>query len=137
MNEFPGIPFTPEGPTPLIRDRPEAGPYPMAALGPLREPAEAIAAATEAPVAMCAASVLASAALAVQGHRDAETLNGTAPASLFLLTVAESGERKSTADRLAMKGVRDYEAELRMNYDLEHSLWRDGHELWKSARNKI
>jgi hypothetical protein len=46
MNAPEPIPFTPEGPTPLIRDMPEAGPYPVAALGPLREPAEAIAAAT-------------------------------------------------------------------------------------------
>jgi hypothetical protein len=137
MNAPEPIPFTPEGPTPLIRDMPEAGPYPVAALGPLREPAEAIAAATEAPVAMCAASVLASAALAAQGHRDAETLNGTAPASLFLLTVAESGERKSTADRLAMRGVRDFEADLRTDYDTERDLWRDAHEVYKATRAKI
>lgn len=137
MNAPEPIPFTPEGPTPLIREMLEAAPYPVAALGPLREPAEAIAAATEAPIAMCAASVLASAALAAQGHRDAEILNGTAPASLFLLTVAESGERKSTADRLAMRGVRDFEADLRTDYDIQRDLWRDEQELWKASRAKI
>lgn len=137
MNKSDPSPFTPEGPTPLIREMPEAAPYPAHALGPLREPAEAIATATEAPLAMCAASVLASAALAAQGHRDAETLNGTAPASLFLLTVAPSGERKSTADRLAMRGVRDFEAELRVDYDIERDLWRDAHEVWKATRAKI
>jgi hypothetical protein len=137
MTHIEATPFTPEGPTPLIRDMPEAAPFPVAALGPLREPAEAIAHATEAPVAMCAASVLASAALAAQGHRDAETLNGTAPASLFLLTVAESGERKSTADRLAMRGVRDFEADLRTDYDIARDLWRDAHEVWKATRAKI
>lgn len=137
MTHIQPVPFTPEGPTPLIREMPEAGPFPVAALGPLREPAEAIARATEAPVAMCAASVLASAALAAQGHRDAETLNGIAPASLFLLTVAESGERKSTADRLAMRGVRDFEADLRADYDPARDLWRDAHEVWKATRAKI
>lgn len=131
------IPFMPEGPTPLIRETPEAASYPVAALGPLRDPAEAIARATEAPFAMCAASVLASAALAAQGHRDAETLNSTAPASLFLLTVAESGERKSTADRLAMRGVRDHEADLRADYDIQRDNWRDSHDLWKATRAKI
>lgn len=137
MNATEAIPFTPEGPTPLIREVPEAGPYPVAALGALRAPAEAISTATEAPVAMCAASVLASAALAAQGHRDAETLNSIAPASLFLLTVAESGERKSTGDRLAMRGVRDFEADLRSDYDIERDFWRDAHELWKANRAKI
>src|SRR6056297_2397193 len=137
MTYVEATPFTPEGPTPLIRDMPEAAPFPVSALGSLREPAEAIAAATEAPVAMCAASVLAAAALAAQGHRDAETLNGTAPASLFLLTVAESGERKSTADRLAMRGVRNFEADLRTDYDVLKDGWRDAHELWKATRAKI
>lgn len=137
MTYVEATPFKPEGPTPLIRETPEAAPFPVAALGPLRDPGEAIARATEAPVAMCAASVLASAALATQGHRDAETLNGTAPASLFLLTVAESGERKSTADRLAMQGVRDFEADLRTDYDIQRDLWRDAHEVWKATRAKI
>lgn len=137
MNTLNTEPFTPEGPTPLLRETPEAGPYPIAALGPLREPAEAIARATEAPVAMCAASVLASASLATQGHRDAETLNGTAPASVFLLTIAESGERKSTADRLAMRGVRQFEADLRNDYEIAYDLWRDEHEVWKATRAQI
>ena len=129
--------FTPEGPTPLLRETPEAGPYPIAALGPLREPAEAIARATEAPIAMCAASVLAAASLATQGLRDAETQNGTAPASLFLLTVAKSGERKSTADRLAMRGVRDFERELRADYNDQLDLWQNADEVWKSEHTKI
>ncbi|WP_272007829.1 YfjI family protein [Roseovarius sp. ZX-A-9] len=129
--------FAAESPTPLLREIPEAASFPVSALGPLCTPVEAIASATEAPKALCAASVLAAAALAAQGHREAETLNGTAPASLFLLTIAESGERKSTADRLAMQGVRDFEAELRTDYDKEQELWRDAHELWKADRAKI
>lgn len=129
--------FVPEGPTPLLREMPEAGPFPVDALGSLAQPTKAIARATEAPVAMCAASVLAAVSLAAQGLRDVETLHGASPASLFLLTVAESGERKSTADRLAMKGVRDYEAELRVIYDIELKMWRDTHALWKSAYARI
>ena len=52
------------------------------------------------------------AALAVQGLADAETLHGRSPASLFLLTVAQSGERKSACDRLAMKAVTTFEQDL-------------------------
>jgi hypothetical protein len=128
---------TPEEPQPLLREIAPGGPYPVAALGPLQAAVEAVATATEAPVAMCAASVLASASLAAQGHRDAQTLSGSAPASLFLLTVAESGERKSTADRLAMRGVRDFEADLRTGYDVDRELWRDASEMWKAERAKI
>jgi hypothetical protein len=129
--------FTPEPPTPLIRDMPEPGPYPLAALGALREPAEAIARATEAPVPLCAASVLAAASLAAQGQCDAQTLSGPAPASLFLLTVAESGERKSTADRLAMRGVRAFEASLRRDYEAARESYQDALDVWKSTRSKI
>lgn len=134
---FESTPYTAEGPTPLIRDLPEAAKFPIASLRPLSTPANAIATATEGPLAMCAASILAAAALAAQGHRDVETLNGTAPASLFLLTIAESGERKSTADRLAMQGVRHYEEELASEYDTAHTAWLDSYEVWKAARSKI
>lgn len=137
MNALKVKPFMLEGPTPLIREMPEAAPFPVAALGPLRTPAEAIATATEAPVAMCAASVLAAASLAAQGHRDATTLIGTTPAGLFLLTVAGSGERKSTADRLAMQGAREFEKDLRINYQIQLDQWRDVHEVWKASRAKI
>ena len=140
MNEQPQIKeiaFIPEEPIPLIREMPDAGPYPVAALGPLRNIAVAISRATEAPIAMCAASVLAAVSLATQGLRDAETLNSTAPASLFLLTIAKSGERKSTADRLAMRGVRDFEKELRADFDAQLDLWRDAHDVWKSEHAKI
>jgi hypothetical protein len=39
---------------------------------------------------------LATASLAVQGFADVETLGGTRPVSLFALTIAPSGERKSS-----------------------------------------
>lgn len=127
----------PDEPIPLIRDNPEPAPYPIEALGPLQDAAVAISRVTEAPIALCAASVLATAALACQGHRNAETLSGTAPASLFLMTIAESGERKSTADRLAMRGVRAFEAECRNEYELAKGLHSNAVELWSTERKKI
>jgi hypothetical protein len=77
MNVHEPEPSLAEGPQPLIREMPEADPYPMEALGPLRSAAEAIADMTEAPDALCAASVLAAAALGSQGLRDVETLGGS------------------------------------------------------------
>jgi hypothetical protein len=120
-----------------VREIPDAAPYPAEALGPLREPAEAIATATEAPLAMCAGSVLAVASLAVQGLRDVETLAGTAPASLFVLTVAESGERKSTADKMAMRGVRAFEADLRAGHDEDLRSYRDASDIYEAERKRI
>lgn len=124
-------------PEPLLREIPDAAPYPVEALGVLRTAAEAVATATEGPIAMCAASVLAAAALASQGLRDAETLSGSAPASLFLLTIAESGERKSSADRLAMRGVRAFESNLGICHEADAEAHAIALELWKVQHAKI
>ena len=131
------IPFKAEGPQPLIREIPSAAPYPEDALGPLQEATEAIATATEAPVAIAAASVLAAASLAAQGQRDAELLLGRAPASLFLMTIAESGERKSTADRLAMRGVRAFEEDLRCAFASEQTAYEDSLAVYEAERKRI
>ncbi len=86
---------------------------------------------------MCAASVLAASALAVQGLRNVETLGGPRPVSLFLLTVPESGERKSTADKLAMQGVRNFEANLRPGYDEALENHHREHAIWKKRKAAI
>jgi hypothetical protein len=81
---------------PLVPAFSDPAPYPVEALGPLKDYAEAIHQLTEAPVEICAQSVLGAAALAVQGLADAELPHGgTCPISLFLLTIAQSGERKN------------------------------------------
>ena len=129
--------FAPEEPTPLVRVIPPGEPYPVHALGPLRAVAEALHDITQAPPAIGAQSALGVAALATQGLADAETLNGSAPASLFLLTVAQSGERKSACDRLAMKPVRDFEAELAEIREREIEDYRNALDIWEKRRAAI
>ena len=110
---MPGQPiaFMPEEPLPLLRETPPGEAYPVDALGPLREAVVAVQDISQAPVAIAAQSALAVASLAVQGFADVETLGGDAPCSLFCLTIAESGERKSTCDRLLIGGLRAFERE--------------------------
>lgn len=67
----------------------------------------------KAPMAICAAAVLTVMALAAQGLADVKLPSvGRVPLSLFFLTVAESGERKSAADSIAMAVVEACELEL-------------------------
>jgi putative DNA primase/helicase len=64
--------------------------------------------AVQAPPEMVTSSALAIASLAAQSLADvrrSETLTG--PCSLYFLTVAESGDRKSTVDRLLGRAVRE------------------------------
>ena len=102
-------------PLPLRREVGPPLPFPARALGPLLPAAEAVHALTQAPFGMCAQSVLAAASLATQGHADVALPYGAdarTPLSLFLITIAGTGERKTGVDRLATAAVTEREAEL-------------------------
>ena len=97
-------------PTPLFKELRPAKPIPFSALGALQSPVEAIQTLTQAPAAIAMQSVLGTASLAAQPFANVETLNGDSPISLFLLTVAASGERKSACDKLASLAIDKIEA---------------------------
>jgi hypothetical protein len=121
----------------LFRPLPPAPPFPIHALGALREPAEAVHERTQAPLAMCAQSVLAGATLAIQAHRDIELPGvGRRPLTGFYASIAESGERKSTTDRLVLAPVYFVEAQWRQEYEAEAQTYQNDNEAWKSARNE-
>lgn len=131
------VPFTPEGPQPLLRPIPPGEAYPVEALGPLRGSVEAVQGQTLAPVAIPAASALTVAALAVQGHIDVETLAGPRPVSLYALTVAQSGERKSSCDAPLMAALRAFEKEQGKAQREEMAAWENAAALWKGDRDSI
>lgn len=86
---------------------PEPAPFPFEGLGPLLGPAaRAVADVVQAPDALAAGSVLAAAALAAQPHADVAMPHGdTCPVSLFIVTSAGSGDRKSAADKVACEPI--------------------------------
>jgi hypothetical protein len=90
-------------PIPLVIDEADA-PYPLAALGAvLGGAAQAIVDIVQVPAALAAQSVLAAAAMAAQPHANVLRAGQPIPLSLFALTIAESGDRKTAADRLALR----------------------------------
>lgn len=99
-------------PLPLVA-KVEPEPYPLDALpNTVRAAVIEVQEFTKAPISMVASSALGALSLAIQAYTDvkrAEKL--TAPTSLFLLTIADSGERKSTCDGFFTAAIRDYEAE--------------------------
>ena len=130
-------PFKAEGPQPLLREIPPGEAFPVEALGPLREAVEAVQDISQAPVAIAAQSALAVASLAVQGFADVETLGGDAPCSLFCMTIAESGERKSTCDRLLIRGLRDYERDREREYRDDNTAHEMTHKVWAEKRKRL
>ncbi len=131
------IPFTPEAPQPLLREIAPGADYPVDALGPLAGAVLAVQGMTQAPVAIPAASALAVASLAVQGFSDVETLGGNRPVSLYALTIARSGERKSSCDAPLMAALREHEKEQAKAQRDAVTSWQNAQALWKGDRDRI
>ena len=107
----------PQLPRPLIESNPVAQPYPVQALGGILGPAvERMAEVIGVPQALAAQSVLAASALATQGHAGLQLDGRNYPLSLYLISVAASGDRKTAADRFALLPARQWEREQWQRY---------------------
>lgn len=126
----------PDRKRPLYREPPSSPVFPIAALGALQLPAEALAEVTQAPMAVCGQSVLAAATLAVQAHCDVQLPGGAGcrPLTGLFVSVLESGERKSTVDRIALKAAGLVEEGYREAYRGEMEAYANAKEAWDAAR---
>lgn len=129
-------------PEPLRAPIPKAAPYPVEALGDvLGAAATALHETIKAPLTLCCQSVLASASLAAQTHFDVMLPWGEKkPLSLFLLTVAESGARKSGVDDVVLGAAKAQERQEMESYAIEQKSYEAEFAQWKEvadAANKI
>jgi len=124
---------------PLVREEEEPKPFPVAALGTMME--EAVIefhGYGKQPLSMIAGSALATASLTCQGlsdvGRDSQNIG---PISLSVLTIAESGERKSSLDKAFSKALRDWEREKadEMKDDIKKSI--ADHAEWEATRQGL
>lgn len=113
--------------------------YPLDALGQiLGDAAKQIAYHVQVPIGMAAQSVLATAALIAQGHINVQRGTiGLGPVSLYCLTVAESGDRKSAVDRLALKPIRDFEQERMQAVADEEKRYKAELKSWEMRRESL
>ncbi|WP_258089422.1 YfjI family protein [Serratia liquefaciens] len=88
---------------------------------------------TQAPVPLIASSVISALSLSCQGLIDIK-VNDTvvSPVSLFLLVIANSGERKTTVDRMVLKPLYQHDArsisqseEMGKDYEIEQQVWNE------------
>ena len=123
-------------PEPLRAPLPKSEPYPVQALGPiLGVAAQALHESVKAPLALCCQSALASASLAVQAHYDVLLPWGEQkPTSLFLLTVAESGERKSGVDDVVLGAAKAQERQDMQAYALLLEKYEQELQKWDEAK---
>ena len=119
-------------PEPLRADMPEPEEYPVGQLGDvLGYAAIALQQTIRAPLALCCQSVLGAASLAAQAHFNVRLPWGDEkPLSLFLLTVAESGERKSAVDTVTLGPARQQERDAQSAYRSELEAHKITDEAW-------
>lgn len=98
---------------------PEAEAFPLDRMPPrLAAAVKSITDIAQVPVSLAAQSVIGACALVAQTRIMVEVpTRETVPASLFLFTIAASGDRKTTADKLALGPVYDHERELRRSFE--------------------
>lgn len=128
----------PLDPLPLRRSPQPGEAFPVEALGQtLGNAVSAIASRIQCPPALAGASVLGAASLAAQSHADViNPATGAArPLSLFLVSIAESGSRKSAADHEAMRPVRVHEKTLQESYDAELPSYLRAMEAFEVAKS--
>ncbi len=128
-----------EPPRPLMRELPPANDYPVHALGPIMASAvNAIHDKTQAALPLCAQSVMASCALAAQIHNNVVLPTGQVrPTSIYAVSVASSGDRKSSADDLAVAPVVKREKQLREEFDKEIFVYTIRKVAWDKAKDAI
>ncbi len=134
-----GRPAAGDGPIPLFPPLPPAEQFPLEALGSvLSRAARAIAHKVQVPEAIAGQSVLAAAALAAQAHADVMLPYGqTRPLSLFFVTIAASGDRKSTADNEALWPIRRREKALKEDHENAHRAWAIAFAAYSAQKRKI
>jgi hypothetical protein len=128
-----------DDPLPLTRSMPPAAAFPVAALGQvMADAANAFHAKTQAPMDICGNAVLAVAGLAAQAHADIVLpTKEVKPLSLYLVTIAPSGERKTSTDSLALVPVREREMDLRQEHEAARIGYENAHAAWDAQRKFV
>lgn len=128
-----------EGPLPLIGKAPPGLPYPTESLGALQPAVSAVAKMAQAPTALAGSSALTVASLCVQGFANVETLNfgSPSPLSLFCMTSAVSGERKTASYKPFVLPVEEFEKEQQKQIEADQRAWTIKHASWKAQHDRL
>ena len=125
-------------PQPLIVQL-DAQEYPLDALpAAVRCAVEEVAGFVKAPIPLIATSALAALSLAIQAHTDVERAEKlTGPTGLFLLAIADSGERKSTCDGFFTRAIQEYQAREQEAAKPFVTAYKSDMEVWEAQRSGL
>jgi len=122
-------------PISMIADE-RSEPYPVNALpGVIGEAVTEVTGFVQCPVSLTACSALATISTVAAGLVDVQRVNNlVGPAALYLLAVADSGERKSTVDRFFTRAIQDWEAEQRGLAEPKLQAYQATIEAWEAEK---
>ena len=105
----------------------------------LYQVAEEIHKLTQAPFEMIVSCLLSVLSLATQGAYDVKAFEsqGTIPLSLFIMTLALSGERKTTVEKLLMRVFREYDSKAAEQYQLDLQNYQILSDIWKTEKKAL
>lgn len=119
--------------------RHEAPKFPLDALGDiLGGAAKRLAYHVQTGEGIAGQSVLAAASLVTQSFININRQGiGNGPVSIFCLSIAESGDRKSSLDRLALAPIREYEMDQREKLITEEKMYRVQLQAWEMQHQSV
>ena len=92
----------------------------------------------QAPRGLVINSALTAISIALQGLIDASKPNAqSVPVSLMLLAIANSGERKSTAESVFLKPIREFQSRQARVYSEKLLVWNAKHDSWVVRRKAV
>lgn len=141
MSNYTIPPTQPLAPLPLLIHEPLLAPFilPIHALTPLlRDTVNEAQTNIQAPVPLIFAGALTAIAVASQGLIDVCKPNGQhVPVSLMLLSIANSGERKSTAENNFLGPIRQFQNQQKKLYQQQLAVWKVKQLAWEEGQKSI
>lgn len=105
---------------------------------PLREAVDDLHYVAKAPIPIVVASLLSAASLVCSPRRRVRRFNDmVSSTALFLILIAESGERKTTCDNIASEPIRVFDTELLKRYEADLATYRIALGTWKAERQGV
>jgi len=134
-----GITFTDYKPSTAGLEETRVGklPFPLDALGTFREPVQGLHEECQAAIEICFASAFMVLNHAAQAVANVKVENRTSPLSCFFITVAESGERKTTTESVTLQVTQGYQTRLEEQYKKDLAAYKKDLSFYEAALKKI
>ena len=112
-------------------------PFPLHALGTFQQPVQALHEECQAAIEICFASAFMVLNHAAQALTNVKIEKRVVPLSCFFITVAESGERKTSVESITLQITQEYQTRLEEKYKQDLTVYKKDLFFYEAALKKI